>query len=198
MYHLLSTIISYLECNSSFGITSLERINDAQARTIQFCASWVSVCSKFVQMNETIINSITYSMCNIHIYDNYFKYFVYYLYFSNVIKHPLLTLNWSLYIYRTKEKHIFINFNLKENQKYLRNLGNFAKIPNHFDDFFFSQTYECLLYMYSVVTLKLMDDTMIIMKINVIYFDLEHPAFNSFFLNILCQASSNLNHFYPF
>lgn len=146
MYHLLSTIISYLECNSSFGITSLERINDAQARTIQFCASWVSVCSKFVQMNETIINSITYSMCNIHIYDNYFKYFVYYLYFSNVIKHPLLTLNWSLYIYCTKEKHIFINFNLKENQKYLRNLGNFAKIPNHFDDFFFTNIWMFIVH----------------------------------------------------
>ena len=45
----------------------------------QFCASYVSVCtcSKFIEKNQIIINSMKHAMCNIHINDNYSKYFVY-------------------------------------------------------------------------------------------------------------------------
>mgnify|MGYP003691482707 CR=1 FL=1 len=52
---------------------------DDRAGTLahQFCASWVSVCSKFVEINQIIINSIKYAMYNIPNNDNYSKYFVY-------------------------------------------------------------------------------------------------------------------------
>ena len=39
-------------------------------------ASWVSVCSKFVEMNRIIINPIKYAMWNIHSNDNFSKYFI--------------------------------------------------------------------------------------------------------------------------
>ena len=39
-----------------------------------FCARKVSVCSKFIEKNQIIINSMKYAMCNIHINDYYSKY----------------------------------------------------------------------------------------------------------------------------
>ena len=39
----------------------------------QFCASWVYVCSEFVEMNQIIINSMKYALCNIHINDYNFR-----------------------------------------------------------------------------------------------------------------------------
>ena len=42
-----------------------------------FCASWYSVCSEYVEMNQIIINSIKYALCNIHIKDHFSKYFIY-------------------------------------------------------------------------------------------------------------------------
>ena len=44
----------------------------------QFCGSWVSVCSKFVEMNQIIITQYSvhvYAICDIDINDNCSKYF---------------------------------------------------------------------------------------------------------------------------
>ena len=50
---------------------------DARAGTLaqQFCSRWVSVCIVNSSMNQIIINSIKYTMCHIHIDDNYSEFY---------------------------------------------------------------------------------------------------------------------------
>ena len=53
-------------------------LKDARTGTLahHFCAIWVSVCSEFIEMNQTIINPRKYAMYIIHNTDNYSKYFI--------------------------------------------------------------------------------------------------------------------------
>ena len=65
-----------------------QHLKNARAGTLalQFCAIWVLVCWKIVEMYQITINSINNVMCNVNINDNYFKYFLY-IYSSFILFH---------------------------------------------------------------------------------------------------------------
>ena len=52
------------------------RMSKLEGLAHQVCASLVYVCSEFVQLNQILINSLKFAICNIHINDYNSKYFV--------------------------------------------------------------------------------------------------------------------------
>ena len=58
-------------------IKSFVRTPELEGLAHQLCASYLSVCCKFIEKNKIIINSVKYARSNIHIIDNYSKNFVY-------------------------------------------------------------------------------------------------------------------------
>ena len=60
----------------AFGYWLYLRTPELVGLAHQFCASKVSVCSKFTEKNQIVIISMKHAMCNMHINDCYSKYSV--------------------------------------------------------------------------------------------------------------------------
>ena len=51
------------------AVYSYLRTPELEGLAHQFCARWIYVCSKFVEINQIKINPMKYAMCNVHIND---------------------------------------------------------------------------------------------------------------------------------